>query len=58
MNEKLISRINKLMALTSSPNKNESSRAAEMAFKLMEENNISMNDLRDSHTFTRTIDNW
>ena len=45
MNEKIFSRINKLMALTSSPNKNESDRAAEMAFKLMEENDISMNDL-------------
>ena len=37
------------MALTSSPNKNESDRAAEMAFKLMEENNISMNDLNVSN---------
>ena len=45
MNEKILSRINKLMALTSSSNENESAKAAEMAFKLMEENNISMKDL-------------
>ena len=49
MNEKIISRINKLMALTSSSNKNESEKAAEKAFKLMEENNISMNDLNASN---------
>ena len=49
MNEKIISRINKLMALTSSSNKNESEKAAEMAFKLMEENNISMSDLNASN---------
>ena len=49
MNEKIIARINKLMALTSSSNKNESEKAAEMAFKLMEENNISMNDLNISN---------
>ena len=34
------------MALTSSSNKNESEKAAEMAFKLMEKNNISMSDLK------------
>ncbi len=45
MNEKIISKINKLMALTSSSNENESAKAAEMAFKLMEENHISMSDL-------------
>lgn len=50
MNEKIIARINKLMALTSSSNKNESEKAAEMAFKLMEENNISMSDLNASNT--------
>lgn len=49
MNEKIIARINKLMALTSSSNKNESEKAAEMAFKLMEENGISMNDLNVSN---------
>ena len=49
MNEKIIARINKLMALTSSSNKNESEKAAEMAFKLMEENNISMSDLNASN---------
>lgn len=49
MNEKIIARINKLMALTSSSNKNESEKAAEMAFKLMEENNISMSDLKASN---------
>ena len=41
MNPKIISRINKLMALTSSSNENESAKAAEMALKLMEENGIS-----------------
>ncbi|WP_405291933.1 DUF2786 domain-containing protein [Methanobrevibacter sp.] len=45
MNEKIISKINKLMALTSSSNEHESAKAAEMAFKLMEENHISMSDL-------------
>lgn len=49
MNEKIISKINKLMALTSSSNVHESAKAAEMAFKLMEENNISMNDLNVSN---------
>ena len=49
MNEKIIARINKLMALTSSSNQNESAKAAEMAFKLMEENGISMNDLNVSN---------
>lgn len=49
MNEKIISKINKLMALTSSSNVHESAKAAEMAFKLMEENNISMNDLDASN---------
>lgn len=45
MNEKIIARINKLMALTNSPNKNESEKAAEMAFKLMESYGISTRDL-------------
>ena len=45
MNPKIISRINKLMALTSSSNENESAKAAEMALKLMEENGISAKDL-------------
>ena len=45
MNEKVISKINKLMALTKSSNKYESEKAAEMAFKLMEENGISSKDL-------------
>lgn len=45
MNPKIISRINKLMALTSSSNENESAKAAEMALKLMEENGISSKDL-------------
>ena len=49
MNEKIIARINKLMALTSSSNKNESEKAVEMAFKLMEKNNISMSDLKASN---------
>lgn len=49
MNEKIIARINKLMSLTSSSNKNESEKAAEMAFKLMEKNNISMSDLKASN---------
>ena len=37
------------MALTSSSNKNESEKALEMAFKLMEKNNISMSDLKASN---------
>lgn len=45
MNAKIISKINKLMALTSSSNKHESAKAAEMAFKLMEENGITAKDL-------------
>ena len=45
MNAKIISKINKLMALTSSSNKHESAKAAEMAFKLMEENGITSKDL-------------
>lgn len=45
MNEKIIARINKLMALTQSSNENESAKAAEMALKLMEENGISTKDL-------------
>lgn len=49
MNEKIIARINKLMTLTSSSNKNESEKTAEMAFKLMEKNNISMSDLKASN---------
>ena len=49
MNEKIIVRINKLMALTSSSNKNESEKAAETAFKLMEANNISIDDLNISN---------
>ena len=45
MNEKIVSRINKLLALTSSSNENESAKAAEMALKLMEENGITTKDL-------------
>lgn len=45
MNEKIVARINKLMALTQSSNENESAKAAEMAFKLMEENGITASDL-------------
>ncbi len=45
MNEKIIARINKLMALTQSSNENESAKAAEMALKIMEENGISTKDL-------------
>ena len=56
--KKIIARINKLMALTSSSNKNESERAAEMAFKLMEENNISMNDLNISNIKKKSWERW
>ena len=45
MNDKIISKINKLLALTSSSNEHESAKAAEMAFKLMEQNGISKQDL-------------
>ena len=45
MNDKIISKINKLLALTSSSNEHESAKAAEMAFKLMEENGITTQDL-------------
>ena len=45
MNDKIISKINKLLALTSSSNEHESAKAAEMAFKLMEQNGISRQDL-------------
>ena len=45
MNQKIVQRINKLLALTSSSNENESAKAAEMAFKLMEENGITKSDL-------------
>ena len=45
MEKKIIDRINKLMALSTSSNVNESAKAAEMAFKLMEEYNISSKDL-------------
>ena len=47
--KKIIARINKLMTLTSSSNKNESEKAAEMAFKLMEKNNISTSELKASN---------
>ena len=49
MNQKIVQRINKLMALTQSSNENESTKAAEMALKLMEENNITMQDLNVAH---------
>ena len=45
MNDKIIARINKLIALTQSSNPNESAKAAEMAFKLMESYGISTKDL-------------
>ena len=45
MNEKIIARINKLIALTQSSNEHESAKAAEMAMKLMESNGISTKDL-------------
>lgn len=45
MNNKIMDKINKLMALRSSPEKGEASTAMEMAIKLMEENNISYSDL-------------
>lgn len=45
MNEKIIARINKLIALTQSSNEHESAKAAEMAMKLMEANGISTKDL-------------
>lgn len=48
MNEKIVARINKLMALTQSSNENESAKAAEMAFKLMEENGITASDLKSA----------
>lgn len=49
MNQKIVQRINKLLALTSSPNENESAKAAEMAFKLMEENGITKSDLTSAN---------
>ena len=45
MNKKIIDRINKLMALSTSSNENESSVAAQMAFELMEANGITTKDL-------------
>lgn len=45
MNSKIMEKINKLMALGSSPEKGEASTAMEMAIRLMEENDISYADL-------------
>lgn len=45
MNSKIMEKINKLMALSSSPEEGEASTAMEMAIRLMEENNISYADL-------------
>lgn len=45
MNNKIMDKINKLMALGTSPEEGEASTAMEMALRLMEENNISYADL-------------
>ena len=45
MNDKIIAKINKLMALTTSSNENESSVAAQRAFELMEAYGITTQDL-------------
>ena len=58
MNSKIMEKINKLMALGSSPEKGEASTAMEMAIRLMEENNISYADLDASKLEDELIRVW